>query len=931
MWMRWSVHRSAVATMIAMGLMACAEGSEIPEDDLPSPEIQIVDGDALDWELNTGESDEAAFAIENPGDRELEFHVGFEADWLDIEPIYGEVQIGGAVEIVAEATCGDEPGEYEETVLVDHSDPDVSPIGLAARLMCGEPANEEEQNQNDGEEEEEEFGELEVVVDGIPGALDANVTVDGPDDFSADVTQTTLLEEVPPGVATVTAVSVIGAGEDVFYEPDPTEQTVDIEVDTRSEAVVTYAVEELGEEQGTLDVRVDGLPAGAAPVIDIEGPDFVENYDGEVVIDDAEPGSYTVTFGEVVHGELIYRVDDSPFELVVQSEQTTIVEGQYEEVGGALEIAVETFGDADFQVSLAGSEGFSETITGASSFDDVAPGTYTATVDDVPVDAEGNEGYVVIEPDDTVDVVSDETTSLTVVAGAATVVATAQDDGPGSLRSILEGSLAAGSTVEFDESVQGVELLNGDITVDTTVEITGDEQASVVIEGGNGGIFRVDSSGFLLLEGVTLRGADTAGKGGALHLEEGGLAIVEKVVFENNSAGEHGGAIFIDDAAELVVEEAIFRDNHAGESGGALAVESLAVSGQTAVHVETSLFEGNSADADGGAVYLNEDVTIYESTFVDNTAATQGGAIRIWSGETMLRGVTAVDNHAQDGGGIQFFGDQSMALSMGRSVIADNTSTGEGPDIARSVDETDIESLGYNVVGVAGGGVTDGSNGDQAGTEGAPLDPQLFSLNDNGGFSPTAMPTPTSPAKASIPANQCEAIGEPSLPVRDQRGERRPAGAFCNAGAAELDASLETFQNAPMSAVSYESDTFTGDGGVEWTYEEVRRNWGDYVIEDTSVILNPDEDGWIRTETLSGEISSLSMQLAQAFTGSGDRQVEVFVDGTSVGTSTPFFDENPPEMVQRFAVEDIDVSGGYDIEIRSVGDGHVLVDNVTWR
>lgn len=767
-------------------------------------------------------------------------------------------------------------------------------------------------------------GALDVDIEGLPQGINHNIEyadVDGngealPDDGSVSALEPgdyeLMVGDVTDGPAT--------------YQGD--DRSVTIVSDETTQASVDYEV-----STGAVEIVANGLPDGLAPNAVIDGPDGSENVDEETTVDGLIPGDYTVTFEEQTQGPATYRVDDSPLDVVVESGSTTQVVGAYEAIAGDLEIDVETFGSADFEVSITGPEDFSAAVDGDDSFSDIVPGNYDIDIVDVPVDDQGNDGWVDISPGDSFEVTSDDTTTVSIAVGEATRVASESDDGPGSLRYAVE-SVSSGSSLHFDDGVETITVSGGDIAVDTDLEIIDDDEALVIEADGNR-IFDVESPALLTLQGVTLQQGDTTGDGGAIRVGGGASMIAERVVFEQNSSDGLGGAVFVDDGADVYIREALFRDNFAegGSSigGGAVGMASTLSSSAT-VDIEASLFDGNSTNSNGGAVALSgSELMISESTFVDNEATDFGGGISVWDGDVQITGATIVDNNAATGGGIEFFGDQATELALGRSIVADNSAVADA-DIHRQFDDRDVDSLGYNVVGIGAAGLQDGDQGDQVGSDTAPLAPELQALAENGGFTETMPPESTSPAHASVPAQECEPMGNGAITLRDQRWERRPAGAFCNAGAYELNASTETFANADMAANMYEDGDYSGDDGVQWHYEEVRREEGDYAVEETSVILREEPQGSVWSEGLSGGIDSLSLQMSKAFTGGGDRQIEVLVDGDVVATSTAFDDDgDPPYPVIRFGVEDIDVSGNFDIEIKSIGDGQVAIDNISWR
>lgn len=149
----------------------------------------------------------------------------------------------------------------------------------------------------------------------------------------------------------------------------------------------------------------------------------------------------------------------------------------------------------------------------------------------------------------------------------------------------------------------------------------------------------------------------------------------------------------------------------------------------------------------------------------------------------------------------------------------------------------------------------------------------------------------------------------------------------------EPEVYVETFSNFEASANSYEDGSFVGDFDFTWHYTDARRApaSGADAIDERSLIFRDSGDRSLRADDVPGGISSFSIDMMQAFTGSGVRQLELFINGESMGTSTPFgTDSADAGQVFEFSVDDIGVSGDFDIEVRSIGDRQITIDNLTW-
>ncbi len=770
------------------------------------------------------------------------------------------------------------------------------------------------------------YGGLSVDIGGELGGNPADVTVTDNNGFYETIDSDHTFDDLLPGDYTVSAADVVDSPATYGGGAD---QTITVNSADTATANVDYSL-----ISGTLQVSTSGLPSNLSPDIQITGNGFDQTYSSDVTVDSTDPGDYTATFGDVEDDGVIYTVYDSPMSTTVFSDDTAHIDANYEPIPGEIEVVVEEYGDPDlYEVHISADTGFGEVVDGPATFSDVLPGDYTVTVETLPQDSLGNEGYVTVTNDAfTLDSNGSQTIELEV--GEPTLVTTEADDGPGSLRDIIDNSVD-GTGIEFYDDVEHVVLSGDEIAIDHSIELFGTEGDAVTIDGDdNSRHFNVSDDAYLGLYDLVITGGDSSVSGGAIRLGDDAELFATHTIFEENSAGSDGGALYVSTAAVADIRESIFRHNEADRRGGAIAT-SGGGSSVTTVDTRQSLLHDNESGTRGGALYLTGDNTrIEDSTLVDNTAGTRGGAVYIYWHTTTIIGSTITGNSADTAGGVLHFGDSVTDLLIGRTIVAGNTATGNYQDIGYSSSlAEDAISLGYNIIGIedGGGGFVDGENNDQVGSVDEPLDPLLEALADNGGFSMTRAPQDTSPARAAIPADECADIGD-VLILHDQRGVDRPAGGACSIGAYELDSQLETFENADMSATSYQTGSFVGDNDVTWNYQDVRRSPSDYTIDGTSVMLDGDPSSSITSETLTGGISSLSMELAQGFTSDNDRQVEVFVNGDSVGTSQVINEDGDvPYPVHEFAIEDIDVDGDFDIEIQSIGDAQIVIDNLSWR
>ncbi|MDG1194555.1 MAG: T9SS type A sorting domain-containing protein [Polaribacter sp.] len=141
--------------------------------------------------------------------------------------------------------------------------------------------------------------------------------------------------------------------------------------------------------------------------------------------------------------------------------------------------------------------------------------------------------------------------------------------------------------------------------------------------------------------------------------------------------------------------------------------------------------------------------------------------------------------------------------------------------------------------------------------------------------------------------------------------------------------SVETFDNSNATS-SYADNNFVGNNGITWTYIASRDENGDSNgagISGKALMLRRVSDGSkVTSSSISGGIKDFSVKLYKGFTGGGDRQVEVFINSVSYGTSAAF-DDNSEHI---FTINNINVTGNFVIEIINTQSGQIIVDDISW-
>ena len=133
---------------------------------------------------------------------------------------------------------------------------------------------------------------------------------------------------------------------------------------------------------------------------------------------------------------------------------------------------------------------------------------------------------------------------------------------------------------------------------------------------------------------------------------------------------------------------------------------------------------------------------------------------------------------------------------------------------------------------------------------------------------------------------------------------------------------LEDFTNSNATS-SYATNSFVGNNSITWNYVASRDANADGnssgITLPALMLRRSDEPSSITSSTISGGIGDFEVRLYKGFTGGGNRQVELFINGVSKGTSITFDDFN--EHI--FSVSGINVIGDFTMEIRNITPKHI--------
>ncbi len=937
--------------MIAALLVGCGSEDPVANDDKngndDDAQPQLVIDDSLSLQAEVGHSDEAVLLVGNQGEATLEVELSFEdASWLEFDPMNLDVAAGQQADLTVSATC-EEDGEFGAEVSVNTNDPEAEELTLQVSLTCYEL--------------DPELAMLTVQIDGLPADLDADVVVDGPEEFEEAITQTQSFVDLEPGTYTVTASPV---GETTPYIPVDASVEVELAAGDAEELTVVYEAEEI--VVGSLVLDADNVPEGADFTATVESTEssYEETFTGGQTIE-LSPGDYRVTFHDIDVGDDVYQAVEPIFDVEVIAEDSTEVTALYELVvlTGILEVEVDFPSTVSFELEVDDGDTVvrSENVTGGEtlSFDDLAVGDYVLSWESPIVDQWDNE-YLVEDLEgfgEQITVTEDDVAEATVTGLEPAVVLREDDAGPYSLREVV-GRVKEGTQVTFDADVEFIELNSGEIAIEHSLAILAHEDLPVMIEAEvEQRLFAAAESAELTLQSLYLVygeafGDDDDGKGGAVFAA--GDLVLEDVVFLDCHASVAGGALFVGgdlDATrvefvsnsiltgsggalysegDVSMEEAYFSDNSTGFHGGAAAFD-----GAGTVSITKSFFGDNSALDNGGAIHVvDADISVTNSTFYNNQSLdSRGGAIHVEGGSMDIAFSSIVQNNAPMGPGLYY----NESTTIAATLIASNG----GPTMVEIANVTGavLDSGGYNFIGQASDSTFSPLGSDIVGDLDTPQDAHLDGFVDE-----VVTLQTSSPAFGAIPENDC--VDQDGQPVtEDQRGAQRPVDGMCTIGAWEFgdvddddddtDWTIETFDNATdLPGNTYTDGNFVGVDGVSWQYDDARSaqstSSGDYSIDGEGIIF-ANGAGWVRADAIPGGVTEIRLDYMKAFTGGSDREFQVLVNDEVVATSPVFGGfQGADTTVFTLDVDDLDVDGEFSLEVRNVG-AQFTVDNLRWR
>lgn len=359
-------------------------------------------------------------------------------------------------------------------------------------------------------------------------------------------------------------------------------------------------------------------------------------------------------------------------------------------------------------------------------------------------------------------------TTLYVAAGGTNTGTCTSSGTPCATVTYAVSQAASGDTIDVAGTIDD-HVTVGDFSALTLSQWPGHSPA--VLDGtSNGRVLNAVASN-VSIDQLTIEGG-MASSGAGVSIEGGTVTVSDSTIANNTASGVvgDGGGIFLE-SGTLAVADSTIANNSAsgsGSAGGGIFLEggTVTVTDTTIANNTSTVVSSNAVGSGGGIFNENATVAVTDSTIANNSAVSGGGGIS---------------------------GDFSRTTTLGATIIANNT--------GGNCFGTRIKSAGYNLTNSAGTkcGLATSTH------DIVNANPELGSLQNNGGPTQTMAPAPGSPATGAIPLNTT-LNGTQVCPGTDQRGVSRPQpsnGTACSIGAVEVT------PDAAPTITSPDTATFT--------------------------------------------------------------------------------------------------------------------------
>jgi predicted outer membrane repeat protein len=230
-----------------------------------------------------------------------------------------------------------------------------------------------------------------------------------------------------------------------------------------------------------------------------------------------------------------------------------------------------------------------------------------------------------------------------------------------------------------------------------------------IMDAGMGGAI-YNEIGIINIENCSFKKNTTSGSGGAIHNNSlGSCLLLNSEFIENSTSNDRGGAIF--NLGKIKISKSYFNKNFCNgitPSGGAVYSSGIDDS------IVACTFENNTSYAIGGAVFVNQNAALINSTFTHNLAKKYSGGAVYSVGVVTISHCTFFGNVATfSGGAIYSYSGATMfidnSIIAGDSIVNNEVYLREYEDVYGVINSEYGHNIFGNTSGLTLSGVTTGN------------------------------------------------------------------------------------------------------------------------------------------------------------------------------------------------------------------------------
>ena len=215
-----------------------------------------------------------------------------------------------------------------------------------------------------------------------------------------------------------------------------------------------------------------------------------------------------------------------------------------------------------------------------------------------------------------------------------------------------------------------------------------------------GGINASGSMSYVILKNCTIDSCKTKDSkddchGGGIYASKTSNLNLSNVTIKNCESEDKGGGLYLCDKPGYVhLTDVIFESNSANDGGGAIFIENLSSDNEFKFTANNCTFTKNKSNDRGGAVYVNDDdeskyrnPTVFTNCeFVENESKHNGSAVEVNDNGVVLNGGSITGNTTKEKGAVYVEDKYDITVS-GKLIIKDNKGKNNNQNLVLEKDD----------------------------------------------------------------------------------------------------------------------------------------------------------------------------------------------------------------------------------------------------